>query len=99
MMTIRCDKTCTQAFAEAEADRVKWRAEFFQAGSGLSSDVPDPCTVQMHLNLMAMSEIRDPDYLVLRKYRAIKRIFKLNDLRRGAAYGINSELVRRRKTN
>ena len=70
----------TQALAETKADRVERLQEFFQRSTSLGSDVPDPRTVEVHLDAVVMDKVRDADDLILRDDGTVEGVLKGNNL-------------------
>lgn len=75
----------TEAFAEAQASGVEGSKQLFNGGAGLRGDVPDACTVKVHLEAVIVDKVRNANDLGLGDYRAIESVLNLDDLRWGAA--------------
>ena len=72
----------TQALAETKADRIERFKKFFQRSTGLGSNVPNPRTVEVHLEAVAMDEVRDADDFILRDDGTVEGVLKGNNLGR-----------------
>jgi hypothetical protein len=64
----------TQSLAETDADGVEGFTEHVQSRASLDGSVPDTCTVEVYLDTTLTGELRNANYLVLRKYRPTERI-------------------------
>lgn len=66
----------TQSLTKAQANGVKGSTEYAQRGTRLCRNVPDPGTVKMHLQTLAVHIFRNLHDLILREYGAIERVFE-----------------------
>lgn len=74
--------TCTQPLAETQADRVERCTELAHWGCSLNRNMPQPCTVEMHLQPLAVNIVRYGDNLILWNNCAVQGILKRDDLNR-----------------
>jgi hypothetical protein len=72
--------TPTQPFTETQADAVEWIAKLLHGCPSFCCDVPQSCTVEVHLYACLPCEFRYLDYFFLRENGPIKGVFQCDNV-------------------
>ena len=67
-------EACTQSFTEADADRIEWVRKLLERHTSLRCDMPEPSTVEMHLDIVGVGKVRNGDNFLLRDDGSVERI-------------------------